>query len=129
MPASLPFLRSSQNGGLFFAPTDTERAMSTIQNEDGCAKTRASKRKGKQSQSSKKRIAELIGRENPISRIQAELKKQKFSVLTVIENPHLKKVVHPAGFEPATFCSEDKRSIQLSYGCKLGCNYNLIEDF
>lgn len=26
-------------------------------------------------------------------------------------------LVHPAGFEPATFCSEDRRSNPLSYGC------------
>ena len=26
-------------------------------------------------------------------------------------------VVHPEGLEPSTSCSEDRRSIQLSYGC------------
>src|SRR3989344_5139821 len=26
--------------------------------------------------------------------------------------------VHPGGLEPPTCCSEDSRSIQLSYGCK-----------
>ena len=28
-----------------------------------------------------------------------------------------RNLVHPEGFEPATFCSEDRRSIRLSYGC------------
>ena len=26
-------------------------------------------------------------------------------------------MVHPEGFEPTTFCSEDRRSNPLSYGC------------
>ena len=28
-----------------------------------------------------------------------------------------KKVVHPAGLEPTTYCSGGSRSIQMSYGC------------
>jgi hypothetical protein len=31
----------------------------------------------------------------------------------------LKRMVHPAGLEPAAFLFEVKRSIQLSYGCTL----------
>lgn len=27
------------------------------------------------------------------------------------------RMVHPVGFEPTTFCSEDRRSNPLSYGC------------
>ena len=30
-----------------------------------------------------------------------------------------KKVVHPAGLEPTTYCSGGSRSIQMSYGCIL----------
>ena len=28
-------------------------------------------------------------------------------------------MVHPVGFEPTTFCSEDRRSNPLSYGCDI----------
>ena len=35
------------------------------------------------------------------------------------------RMVHPTRFERATFCSASKRSIQLSYGCRCGCNKNI----
>ena len=35
-------------------------------------------------------------------------------------------MVHPEGFEPTTFCSEDRRSNPLSYGCKEKCETALV---
>ena len=35
----------------------------------------------------------------------------------------MKNVVHPEGLEPTTFCSEDRRSNPLSYGCVNTCIY------
>ncbi len=39
-----------------------------------------------------------------------------------------KKMVHPEGLEPTTFCSEDRRSNPLSYGCT-HFYYNIISFF
>ena len=40
-----------------------------------------------------------------------------YSNLLFLNRNQDKKVVHPAGLEPTTYCSGGSRSIQMSYGC------------
>ncbi len=56
-----------------------------------------------------------------LSANKSSVEPPKLNELFKLKNDTGGIMVHPAGFEPATFGTGNQRSIQLSYGCLLGC--------